>query len=201
MFSGIIEEVGSVLKRQYSNKVTRLEIRADKLVCEIKPGDSISINGVCLTAETVKRRKSFSVCLSAYTEKQTSFEHVKIGDLVNLEQALRSGDKIGGHFLTGHVDFKSPVISLVKIGESVLLKVKILPEFQKYIVPHCSIGLDGVSLTVSEIRQNIISLNIIPYTLQFTTLLGKRAGDLINVEIDMFAKYVDKLLWARKYSV
>jgi riboflavin synthase len=192
MFSGIIEEIGSVSAAAPAGAGRRLEIAA-RLAAACSIGGSISVNGVCLTVER-KTEKMFAASLSPQTMQETTLGKIRTGAAVNLEQALRMGDRIGGHFLSGHVDFQAPLITAGRRGDSLRWQVRLPRAALRLVVPRGSIGLDGVSLTVAEISADLIELWLVPHTLAVTTLGARRAGDSLNVELDMLGKYAQQAL-------
>ncbi|MCD6408638.1 riboflavin synthase [bacterium] len=196
MFSGIVEETGKVKGIVKRGDVVELRIEAEKVIDDLKEGDSISVNGVCLTVEKIENKK-FYVSLTHQTLRDTDLGKLKIGENVNLERSLKLSDRIGGHFLTGHIDFVSRVISIEKRGNSGILKFSIPQEFRKYIVKKGSIGVEGISLTVSEIKNGIVSISLIPFTLQNTNLKDKKNGSYLNIEVDMMAKYIENFIKER----
>ena len=197
MFSGIVEETGKVNGIVKKGDVVELRIEAEKVIDDLKEGDSISVNGVCLTVEKIENKK-FHVSLTHQTLRDTDLGKLKIGENVNLERSLKLNDRIGGHFLTGHIDFVSRVISIEKRGNSGILKFSVPQEFRKYIVKKGSIGVEGISLTVSEIKNGIVSIFLIPFTLQNTNLKDKKSGSYLNIEVDMMAKYIENFIKERE---
>ena len=197
MFSGIVEETGKVNGIVKKGDVVELRIEAEKVIDDLKEGDSISVNGVCLTVEKIENKK-FYVSLTHQTVRDTDLGKLKIGENVNLERSLKLSDRIGGHFLTGHIDFVSRVISIEKRGNSGILKFSVPQEFRKYIVKKGSIGVEGISLTVSEIKNGIVSISLIPFTLQNTNLKDKKSGSYLNIEVDMMAKYIENFIKERE---
>jgi len=187
MFTGIIEEVGKIKEKRYKGNGCKIIVEGEKIFEDLKVGDSISVNGVCLTVEEIEN-KNFSVSLSFHTLKNTNLGDIKIGEYVNLERALKIGDRIGGHFLTGHIDFKTKIYSFKRNGEFYLMKILIPEEYKKFIVKKGSIGIDGISLTIAETFENGIIIYLIPFTIENTNLKYKKQGDFVNVEIDIFAK-------------
>ena len=193
MFSGIIEEIGKIQRKKFSRGILQLEIQSlTKTQEKLKEGESIAVNGVCLTVEKISRDKIFTASLSQQTREETNLGKIKVGETVNLERALQLGERIGGHLLSGHIDCRGTLLALIAKGDSTVLKIKIPEEFQKYVVRKGSIGVDGISLTVSEIKNKVVSIWLIPYTLKNTNLEKKRTGELLNIEVDMLAKYVEK---------
>jgi len=192
MFSGIIQATGKIKKRTRKTDIINFEIECPKLTDDIKIGDSIAVNGVCLTVEK-KERKSFFVSITKQTEKETNLGIVKTGDIVNLETPLKIGDKISGHFLTGHIDFKTKVVSFSKFSQTGKIVLSIPENYRKYFVKRGSIGVDGISLTIAEIKGNRVEIYIIPFTIENTNLKYRKTGDIVNIEIDIMAKYIENL--------
>ena len=193
MFTGIIEDKGEVLTVEYRGQEKRLTIGLPPYLTEVQLGDSININGVCLTV-VQKREREVELDLSQETLQKTILGELEKGDLVNLERALRLTDRLGGHIVTGHVDGIGVIVE--KRGERDFLQLKIrIPEsVSKYVVQKGSIAIDGISLTVNECQGGEIQMTLIPYTIEKTTLTGKQVGDRVNVETDILAKYVEKLM-------
>jgi len=193
MFTGIIEDKGEILRIEYQGQEKRLTITLPSYLTEVQLGDSININGVCLTV-VQKKGREIELDLSQETLQKTVLGELKKGDQVNLERALRLTDRLGGHIVTGHVDGMGVIIE--KRGERDFLQLRIrIPEsVSKYVVQKGSIAIDGISLTVNECRGGEIQMTLIPYTLDKTTLMGKKVGDRVNVETDILAKYVEKLM-------
>ena len=192
MFSGIIENKG-IVKEFKKLKDYRLVLDTDLKFKDIKKGSSICCNGVCLTVTSKKRlvkktRVTFDV--SKETVSCTNFNEIKIGDMLNIEKSLRVGDEISGHFVFGHVDDTAILISFKKVGASYEMKFEITKKLRKYIAKKGSISINGISLTINNIKQRVISLNIIPYTWRRTNLHKLKVGDRINLEVDMLARYV-----------
>jgi len=193
MFTGIIEDKGEVLRIEYRGQEKRLTITLPSYLTEVQLGDSININGVCLTV-VQKKERELELDLSQETLQKTVLGELKKGDQVNLERALRLTDRLGGHIVTGHVDGMGVIIE--KRGERDFLQLRIrIPEsVSKYVVQKGSIAIDGISLTVNECQGEEIQMTLIPYTLGKTTLMGKKVGDRVNVETDILAKYIEKLM-------
>lgn len=193
MFTGIIEGKGKILRVEYRGEAKRLAIELPPHLTEAQLGDSISINGVCLTI-VEKGGQISKFDLSEETIKRSVLGDLKEGDPVNLERALRLNDRLGGHFVTGHIDGIGVITEKKREREFVNLRVRVPDNVSKYVVPKGSIAIDGISLTVNECRGNEILLTLIPYTLEKTTLMDKRNGDRVNLEADILGKYVEKLL-------
>ncbi len=193
MFTGIIEGKGKVLRIERRGEARRLTVEFPSHLTEVQLGDSISINGVCLTI-VEKGNQTSRLDLSEETIRRTVLGELKEGDTINLERALRLNDRLGGHFVTGHIDGIGVITEKKKERDFVNLRVRVPENVSKYVVPKGSIAIDGISLTVNECRGKEILLTIIPYTLEKTTLMDKRAGDHVNLEADILGKYVEKLL-------
>ncbi|HEY51749.1 MAG TPA: riboflavin synthase [Dehalococcoidia bacterium] len=185
MFTGIIEEVGKVL----STSATRLVISAPQVVDGMKPGDSIAINGACLTV-TDFDGASFSVDIMPETLKRTNLGQLKAGDGVNLERPVALGGRLGGHLVQGHIDDTGRVMSLEWEEEALLFRLEAPPEVLRYIVPKGFIAVDGISLTVTEKDASSFRVSVVEYTRQNTTLGSRKVGDVVNLEVDIIAKYV-----------
>ncbi len=193
MFTGIIEDKGKVLRVEYRGQERRLTIELSPDLTEVQVGDSININGACLTI-TRKKERWVELDLSQETLQKTVLGELKEGDLVNLERALRLTDRLGGHIVTGHVDGTGVVVAKSKERDFVRLRIRIPESASKYVVEKGSIAIDGISLTVNECQAGEIEITLIPYTLEKTTLMDKGVGDRVNVEADILGKYVEKLL-------
>ncbi|GAB6066366.1 riboflavin synthase [Aquifex pyrophilus] len=195
MFTGLVEEVGKVLDIKLSSKGAVLTVESG--FEDVKVGDSISVNGACLTVVKVGN-KSLSFDVSPETLKRTNLGLLKRGDYVNLERALKVGDRLGGHIVQGHVDFTAPIRSLRFLGEHYELVVDVPEDSKEFIVEKGSIALDGISLTVNYVKGKSVYINIVPHTYNNTNLKFKKAGDLLNVELDIIGKYVVNYLKRNK---
>jgi len=193
VFTGIIDNKGKVLRVEYRGLEKRLTIEFPRHLTEVQLGDSININGVCLTiVEKEGERVGFD--LSSETLQKTVLGELKEGDRVNLERALKLNDRLGGHIVTGHIDGIGVIVEKKKEREFLNLKIRIPKPVSKYVVQKGSIAIDGISLTVNECQGEEIQLTLIPYTLEKTTLMDKKIGDRVNVEVDILGKYVEKFL-------
>jgi riboflavin synthase len=188
MFSGIVEELGRVRAAGKG----QLTVAAQKVLDGTRPGDSIAVNGACLTVNAVGDR-TFSVEVMPETLRRTNLGDLRPGDSVNLERALAVGGRLGGHFVQGHVDGTGRVVSLTPEGEAVLMKISASSEVMHYLVEKGFIAVDGVSLTIIERDATSFSVSLVTYTRHNTTLGDKRLGDLVNLEVDIIAKYVERL--------
>ncbi len=187
MFTGIIQEVGRVRKILRKGGVWTFEIATSQLLSKTNPGDSVAVNGVCLTV-TTKRLNVFSVDVVKATLTETNLKRLKVGARVNLELALAVGDKLSGHFVLGHVDCEVVLKSIQRRGGEYLLQISYPAKFRKYLVDKCSVSLDGISLTVQKVFHNYFSVSIIPYTYNNTNLRYRRPGDYLNIEFDYLLK-------------
>ena len=192
MFTGIVEEVGLVSELTLPRK-DRLSILADKVMDGLRLGDSIAVNGACLTVVTLGAG-TFGVDLAPETLRRTSLGKLVLGQRVNLERPLAVSDRLGGHIVQGHVDATGRIISCRPDGDCVILRVGVPKKLRPYIVEKGFITVDGISLTVVKIGASSFTLSVIPYTLQNTNLQEKAAGDRVNLEADIVAKYVESIL-------
>jgi riboflavin synthase len=193
MFTGLIERIGVVKSAVNSVRGLRLEISVGEGSFEIGEGDSVAVDGVCLTATSLKPQ-AFVVDVSAESVLRTTLKTVKTGDRVNLERALRLGDRLGGHLVSGHVDAVGKIAETRPQGAFARIAVTAPPEIINLTVEKGSIALDGISLTVNKLDRDRFHLTVIPETLARTTLCTKRPGDLVNLETDLIGKYVARLL-------
>jgi riboflavin synthase len=198
MFTGLIEEVGRVLRLEKAadqGRATRLRVAASVLTPELKKGASIAVSGVCLTAVEVAPH-FFAADLAAETVARTSFARIAEGTEVNLELPMRYGGRMGGHVVQGHVDGVAKLVALEKVegGEDYWLRCEIPAELAKYVVFKGSIAIEGISLTVARIEGTTLTVAIIPHTYEVTNLKSLRPGDGMNVEVDILAKYAEKML-------
>ena len=189
MFTGIVEELGRV-QNVKSDKIT---VECGTVIEDAKLGDSIAVNGVCLTVVEILP-KGFVADVSPETLKITSLGDLKSGSYINLERAMKANGRFGGHIVSGHIDGRGKFINVQKNGEFYDLKIELEQEQLKYVVRKGSITIDGISLTVADIKENIISLAIIPHTFENTNLKTLKSSDFVNIEVDIVAKYIEKFL-------
>ncbi len=199
MFTGLIEEVGEILRIEKKEKSLTLEIEANKLINKINKGDSISVNGVCLTA-TIVNGNSFRADVSPETFEKTNLKFLKPKTKVNLETSLTLNKPLGGHIVLGHVDGIGKVISKNRLQEFYEFIIDFPSELRKYMVEKGSIAINGISLTINKIYGNSISLMIIPHTFENTNLKYLNSGDFVNIEVDIIGKYVENMLKFNKSS-
>jgi riboflavin synthase len=193
MFTGIVEEIGRIEGIIKSEKSARITIKAHKVIEDTKLGDSICTNGVCLTVTAFNSDK-FTVDVMAETMRRSNLSSISPGTYVNLERALRVGDRLGGHMVSGHIDGTGAIKAFEKEDNAVWLTIEASSEILKYIVQKGSIAIDGVSLTVAYIDDLVFKVSIIPHTKDATTLIKKKIGDIVNLECDMVGKYIEKFL-------
>jgi riboflavin synthase len=193
MFTGIIEEIGKIEKITPIAGGLRISVKAEKVFDDIKINDSICVDGVCLTVTNLDKN-SFWVDAVGATLEKTSFDFIKADTYVNLERSVRLNDRMGGHLVQGHVNGIGIISEIKKLGENYLVKIIVPDELEKYLIKEGSVAINGISLTIADVSKNEISISIIPHTWQNTNLKYKKLNDKVNVEIDILAKYVEKLL-------
>jgi len=194
MFTGLISELGKVSAITKGESSAIFTINAPALISEIKLGDSVAVNGVCLTATSITET-SFTADVMVQTLSLTSLSQVSVGSAVNLELAAQLNARMGGHMVSGHIDGVATVVGLTQGEKWLQFDIKVPENLSKYIVNQGSIALDGVSLTVGEINDaNLVTVWLIPETLDRTNLAAKQPGELVNVEVDLIAKYVERLI-------
>ncbi len=189
MFTGIIEQLGKVRSIEAKKNLIVYEVDCGKLAKQIKVGDSVAINGVCLTV-TRKKGNAVSFDLMRETIEKTSLKQIKAGSGVNMELALRANGRLGGHFVTGHVDEVGVITSIEREPNWVAMTVAVSKEAIRHLVHKGSVALDGISLTVGKVTKKDFCVYLIPYTLEVTNLSAKKKGDLLNIETDILAKYI-----------
>ena len=193
MFTGLVEEKGEVLSFHEQPEAWRMRVRANLVAQELELGDSVAINGCCLSVvEISKTILTFDVLEE--TRRLTNLKNIDPGSKVNLERSLRFNGRVGGHFLTGHVDGSGKIVELGIRAKDVILKIEVPREFEHYLVYKGCIGIDGISLTVAEVEENVLAVWLIPHTLQVTGLGDLKRGDKVNLEFDLLAKYTEKIL-------
>jgi len=199
MFTGIIENQGTVKEISKKQNAYRLSVAFKKIPDNVKPGDSISVNGICLTAERIKK-DIFLFDITEETFKSTAFRYLKKNEFVNIERALKELSRIDGHFVSGHVDGRRRIKS-VKRTPPAFIEIAILPGDEKYAAKKASIAIDGISLTIGDVYRESLKAYLVPHTLENTNLKTKRPGEWVNVEFDILAKYLEKLTSAQKNRV
>ena len=193
MFTGLIEETGTLTSIARRGTIVDFTIKATVVTDDLKSGDSVAVNGACLTV-TAAGSSVFTVQAVEETIRRTTLGGLKSGGSVNLERSLRVGDRLGGHIVQGHVDCTGRIVSVRKSGENMILTLSVAPDSARYIVEKGSVAIDGISLTVTTVADSEFGVSVIPHSLNATTLRDARAGDTVNIETDIIGKYVEKLL-------
>jgi len=200
MFTGIIEELGVVTSLNRSGQSAKLNLLVSKNLATLKEGESVAVNGACLTVAKISRN-SVEFDISPESLKRTTFQFIRADDKVNLERALPVSGRLGGHILTGHVDGIGEIKNKVSLEKHFELHISIPSELLRYLVPKGSIAIDGVSLTVLDIRDGLLIVTIIPQTLKSTTLGSAKIGDRVNIEVDILSKYIERHLTKESSSL
>ena len=195
MFTGIIEEVGRILRIEHHGENRRITVAAERTPKELHTGDSVSVSGVCLTAIDIKSN-SFCADLAPETWARTSFSRIREGAFVNLELPMKADGRFGGHIVQGHVDGVGKLISFDRIADSenYWLEIELPAEVEKYTVFKGSLSIEGISLTIAKLDRNRCTIAIIPHTVEMTNLHSLKPGDAVNLEADLIAKYVEKMM-------
>jgi riboflavin synthase len=196
MFTGLIEEVGTVTSTRERERSNQLQIVAPRIAKKIRPGESVAVNGCCLTL-SAHRGDQLTFNLLEETLDRTNLKMLRRGSGVNLERALRADGRLGGHFVQGHVDCASRVISFGQRGDDHCLEIELPAEFTRYVARKGSIAIDGISLTIAEVSPMSFVVWIIPHTKRHTNLDHAEAGHMVNLEFDILAKYVERIISAR----
>ena len=189
MFNGIIKNTGVIMNIKRNTNSMIIKVKSDLQIGKNMLGSSISCNGVCLTLTAIKRNL-LTFYLSQETMKRSNFSKSKVGQILNMEKSLKFGDEISGHYTQGHVDTIGKINNISIIDKTWIIKIKIPSKFNKYIVEKASIHINGVSLTVSKKKNNYFEINIIPHTLKLTNLKKLKVNEIINIEFDIFGKYL-----------
>ena len=201
MFTGIVEEAGTIERIKPTGKSIELTVRANVCGRGLKIGASVAVNGCCLTAVKISARgkaKLIQFDLLQESWRRTNFQFARLGSLVNLERSLRANGELGGHFVTGHVDGLGKIIRWERAGKDHVLDITAPAEVMKYLVFKGSVAVDGISLTVASVAKKDFRIWIIPHTFDVTVLRERKVGDAVNLEADLLGKYVEKFLAARK---
>lgn len=196
MFTGIIEEVGSIERIKQTGNAILMTIASKKLLEDVKLGDSIAVNGVCLTVTSFDKG-SFTVDVMPETVKATSLKQLSRGSNVNLERAMAAGGRFGGHFVSGHVDGIGEVIKKQKQDNAIYYEIEVSEALRNYIIMKGSIAIDGTSLTVFGVTDTSFTISIIPHTISETIIGAKGQGDIVNIECDMVGKYIEQFIERR----
>lgn len=197
MFTGIIEELGRIASIKNSGNFSDIIISAEKVLEDAKLGDSIAVNGVCLTVSKLNKN-SFEANVMGETLRRSGLGDLTAGSVVNLERAMLVNSRFGGHIVAGHIDGTGNITSMNKEGNSIWISISAPPGILRYIVEKGSITIDGISLTVAYVDDKLFKVSIIPHTMQNTNLLNKKSGDKVNLENDIIGKYVEKLMMPKE---
>lgn len=193
MFTGIVEEVGVVKRINRGSGSSRLTIEAHTACKDMKVGDSIAVNGVCLTVVKLGHN-TISFDITAETLKNTNLGKIKLAERVNLERSLKAGDRISGHFVSGHIDGMGRLVMKQTVKENLILKIEAPSHIMEYLVPRGSVAVDGISLTITDLQKDVFLVYIIPHTLKVTNLGFKNPQDILNLEVDLLGKFVYRYL-------
>lgn len=193
MFTGIIEDIGDVISIRHEGDSAILEIKSKKIMDDVKLGDSIAVNGVCLTARSISG-DTFTADVMAETLRRSSLGTLKSGSKVNLERAMLLNGRFGGHIVSGHIDGTGTIVNTKREANAVWVEISADSKILKFIIEKGSIAIDGISLTVAYVDEKVFKVSIIPHTASETTLLTKKVGDIVNLENDIVGKYVENLL-------
>lgn len=193
MFTGIIEEIGYVKRINQQSRSAQIEIKADKVLGDVAVGDSIAVNGVCLTVVTFDSQH-FTADVMPETISKTNLRELKPGSPVNLERALQLGGRLGGHIVQGHVDAVGTIVEKQILEIAIIYRIATEPELLQYVVPKGSVAIDGISLTVVDVFQDSFTVSLIPHTAHETVLGEKKPGDRVNLESDIIGRYVKHLM-------
>ena len=193
MFTGLVEELGKVRAVSRGAHSIRLTVGAEKVLADVKIGDSIAVDGACLTVVKFDSR-NFTVDIMPETYDRTTLSSRKLGESVNLERTLRVGDRLGGHIVSGHVDATGTIVSVTPRDNANILRIQIPASLGAFVIPQGSVAVDGVSLTIVDCGDDWFEVSLIPHTWDVTVLSRKQTGDRVNVETDVLGKYVHRLL-------
>ena len=193
MFTGIIEELGVVASLIQSSQIGKLAVSSPQIAAAVKIGESVAVNGVCLTV-TNQHRNIMEFDVSLETIKKTTLRDLRIGDKVNLERALLISSRVGGHMVSGHIDGVGEIKNRIAQGKGFELHISLPSDLIRYLVPRGSIAIDGISLTVADLREGLAVIAVIPHSAGATNLGLKKIGDRVNVEVDMLSKYIERHL-------
>ncbi len=196
MFTGIIEEVGTIEQIRQTGQAIVMTIASKKLLDDVHLGDSIAVNGVCLTVTSFDKTR-FTVDLMPETVRNTSLRQLSRGSKVNLERAMSAGGRFGGHFVSGHVDGIGEIVKKQPLDNAIYYEIKVSEDLRKYIILKGSVAIDGTSLTVFGVTNETFTISIIPHTLSETIIAAKGSGDIVNIECDMVGKYIEQFIQQR----
>ncbi|GAB6089753.1 riboflavin synthase [Spirochaeta dissipatitropha] len=193
MFTGLVQELGEIRSVSFEGESARMRLSCSSILPELEPGASVAVNGVCQTV-TILHSDGFEFDTLAETLKKTTLGNLRSGDKVNLECSLTPSTPMGGHFVQGHVNGTARIQDLEMRGRNVYLRLAMDKNLLRHCIPEGSIAVDGISLTIAELQEDGLSINIIPHTMQHSSLKNKRPGDAVNIETDMLIRAVDRLL-------
>jgi riboflavin synthase len=195
LFTGIVEELGEVSGQRHYKESSSLLIKGKVVLEGLKEGDSVAVNGVCLTVTSLSR-SAFYADVMPETLRKTNLHQLKAGEMVNLERALTADGRLGGHFVSGHIDGTGEILSKKQEGNAVVVHVAAPGELMRYVIEKGSIAVDGISLTAIDVRDSSFAVSLIPHTAKLTTLGFKGRGDTVNLEADLLGKYIEKFIAA-----
>jgi len=190
MFTGLIEEVGTVINLERGYNICRISISAEKIFSDLKIGDSVAVNGVCLTAENINKN-IFTADVMNETLRRSNLGELTAGSRVNLERAMKADGRFGGHIVSGHIDETGRIISVERDDNAVIMRIK--ADNTRYAAEKGSVAVDGISLTVADVNKDDFSVSLIPHTREVTVLKYKNKGSVVNIEFDIIGKYVERL--------
>ncbi len=193
MFTGIVEDVGEFLKLERCSKSARIYVKSDRIANSLKIGDSVSVNGVCLTAVKVSRN-TVVFDLSFETLDRTTFKFLRVGSPLNLERALKVGDRLGGHIVQGHIDTVLKVMAIKRVSNAFEFRFNLPPAYRKFVVQKGSIAINGISLTIARVYGDSFSVAVIPFTYSSTNMKSLHVGNPVNVEFDIVGRYVERMV-------
>jgi len=199
MFTGIIESLGTIRRIESKGEGRVLSIGCDLDLSATKIGDSIAVNGACLTAVSVEKH-GFKVDMAPETVERTTFKHITVGTRVNIERALRLADRIDGHLVSGHIDGTGMIASIVRKSNALILRISVPPKLAEDLIEKGSVAIEGISLTINHCTDTDFEVSIIPHTADITTIGQKKVGDEVNIETDMIGKYVKKIILQKSSS-
>lgn len=191
MFTGLVEEIGEVISVSKTDKSIKIKIKANKVLKDVKIGDSIATNGVCLTVVEYSDKHFIADCMFE-TMKRSNLKNLKSGDMINLEKSITLSTPLGGHLVTGDVDCEGEIIAITKEGIAKIYEIRIEKKYMKYIVEKGRVTIDGASLTVMLLKNESFGVSLIPHSQDAITLGAKKVGDIVNIETDLIGKYIER---------
>ncbi|NWF49886.1 MAG: riboflavin synthase [Ignavibacteriaceae bacterium] len=199
MFTGLVEEMGTLINKIPTGDGYRLVVAGKVVMEDLEIGSSIAVNGCCLTV-VEKDSSGFSLDTIEETLKKTNLGKLEIGDKVNLERPLKADARLGGHFVLGHIDTTGEILSINELSNSHFVRIKFPKAFTKYLIYVGSVAIDGVSMTIAELQGNVFGVGVIPHTWQVTVFSKKKVGDTVNLEFDVLGKYVERIMQSKTDS-